>query len=124
MLSSSKVMAFVATTNADKAREFYERTLELRLVEDDMFALVFDLNGIMLRIQKVGEVSAPQYTSLGWQVDDIASEVRRLTERGVSFLRFDGMGGQDELGIWSSPSGAKVAWFKDPDGHTLSLTQF
>ena len=124
MLSNSNVMAFVATTDAAKAREFYEGTLELHLVEDDMFAVVFDLNGIMLRIQKVGEVTAPQYTSLGWQVDDIALEVRRLTERGVSFLRFDGMGGQDELGIWSSPSGAKVAWFKDPDGHTLSLTQF
>lgn len=117
-------MTFVATADAAQARAFYEGTLGLRLVEDDMFALVFDLKGIMLRVQKVDAVVAAPYTTLGWQVDDIAAEVQSLTGRGASFLHFDGMG-QDELGVWSAPgSSAKVAWFKDPDGHTLSLTQF
>jgi catechol 2,3-dioxygenase-like lactoylglutathione lyase family enzyme len=124
MLANASVMAFVATADAARSRAFYEETLGLKLLEDDMFALVFDLNGIMLRVQKVGEVVIAPYTALGWQVNDIAAEVRALAGRGVSFLRFDGMG-QDELGVWNAPGGAaKVAWFKDPDGHTLSLTQF
>jgi predicted enzyme related to lactoylglutathione lyase len=59
---------------------------------------------------------------LGWVVDDIAARVRELSARGVEFQRY-GAVQQDELGVWRSPSGARVAWFKDPDGNTLSLTQ-
>ena len=123
MLSQATVVTFVATARPERAKEFYEQTLGLRLVYDDMFAIVFDLNGIMLRVQKVQMHTPPQYTVLGWDVKDIKAEVAELQARGVSCERYAGME-QDEAGIWTAPSGAKLAWFKDPDGNTLSLTQF
>jgi hypothetical protein len=64
-----------------------------------------------------------EHTVLGWHVADIDEAVKGLVARGVIFEIFVGMP-QDELGIWASPSGEKVAWFKDPDGNNLSLTQF
>ena len=70
------------------------------------------------------ETFTPQpFTVLGWAVRDIAQTVRELAARGVAFHRY-GFMQQDDLGIWSAPSGARVAWFPDPDGNTLSLTQF
>ncbi len=125
MLGSAKVMAFVATANPDAAKRFYAETLGLRLVEDGPFALVFDSNGTMLRVQKLEPstlVTTP-YTALGWDVIDITASVRSLVERGVAFEHYNGLP-QDDLGIWTTPDGSRVAWFKDPDGNTLSLTQF
>ena len=121
MLGSSDIVAFAATADAPKARAFYEDTLGLRLVSDDPYALVFDANGTMLRIAKVQTVAVAPYTVVGWIVGDIATTARDLAGQGVRFERFDGMP-QDDLGIWSSGA-AKVAWFKDPDGNTLSLTE-
>jgi predicted enzyme related to lactoylglutathione lyase len=115
-------MAFVATSDGERARAFYEGTLGLAVTSDDGFALAVDANGTMLRIQKVGQFKPHPFTTLGWEVSDIDDVVARLQERGVTFERFSGMD-QDERGIWSAPSGARVAWFKDPDGNTLSITQ-
>ena len=123
MLNESKIVAFVATTRPEGAKSFYEETLGLRLLSDDPFAVVFDANGITLRVQKVQAHTPPRHTVLGWDVADIRAEIGELSERGVSFERYEGLG-QDESGVWTSPSGAKVAWFKDPDGNVLSLTQF
>jgi len=123
MLRHNNAIAFVATRDAGAARSFYEGTLGLRFVADEHFALVFDLNGRMLRIAKVDTHEPAAHTVLGWEVDDIETKVNELRAAGVEFLRFDGMP-QDALGIWTSPSGARVAWFKDPDGNNLSLTQF
>ena len=114
---------FVATTDPKRSRAFYEKTLGFPLLADDAFALVFQVGKLMLRVQKVREKPEIGYTVLGWNVPDITQEVRRLTAIGVRFVRYDGMG-QDVLAIWTSPAGAKVAWFSDPDGNTLSLTQF
>ena len=119
----SKVIGFVATQNPASARKFYAETLGLRLISDDPYAIVFDANGTMLRVQKVQELLPAKHTVLGWEVADIRAKTGELTKRGVRFERYDGLM-QDELGIWMAPSGAKVAWFKDPDGNTLSLTQF
>jgi catechol 2,3-dioxygenase-like lactoylglutathione lyase family enzyme len=121
-LSSANLVAFVATAVPARAREFYEHVLGLRLVADDPFALVFDANGTTLRIAKVQELTPVPRTVLGWAVRDIAGEVTGLARQGVTFERFEGVT-QDELGIWSAPGGARVAWFKDPDGNLLSLTQ-
>ncbi|MES1173926.1 MAG: VOC family protein [Myxococcales bacterium] len=123
MLESATLMAFAATTQPAKARAFYEGSLGLRVVSDDDFALALDAHGTHLRIQKVGELTPAPFTALGFQVADIAATVDGLRARGVSFQIFPGMG-QDERGIWRAPSGAQVAWFRDPDGNTLSLTQF
>jgi catechol 2,3-dioxygenase-like lactoylglutathione lyase family enzyme len=122
-MTNAKIISFVATRNPASARKFYEETLGLEFISDDPFAVVFDVNGTMLRVQKVEELLPARHTVLGWEVHDIHAEVEVLTKRGVRFERFDGLA-QDELGIWTSPVGAKVAWFKDPDGNTLALTQF
>jgi catechol 2,3-dioxygenase-like lactoylglutathione lyase family enzyme len=123
MLTKNKVMAFVATRDGARARAFYEGTLGLRVVSDDDFALALDAGGTMLRVQKVGELAPHPFTALGWEVADIASVIDTLHARGVVFARFPGLD-QDDRGVWVSPSSdARIAWFKDPDGNTLSLTQ-
>src|ERR1043165_9700152 len=123
MLNNSNVVAFVATSRPAEAKSFYEETLGLRLLTDDAFAIAFDAHGVMLRVQKVQGHTPPPYTVLGWEVADIHASVEELSNRGVSCERYEWLG-QDESGVWSSPSGARIAWFKDPDGNTLSLTQF
>jgi catechol 2,3-dioxygenase-like lactoylglutathione lyase family enzyme len=123
MLQNADVMTFVGTRDAERAKRFYRDKLGLKLVEENSFALVFDSNGIMLRVTNVPEMNPAKYTVLGWQVPDIAASVRELVAVGVEFARYPGMG-QDKDGIWDSPSGARIAWFQDPDGNTLSLTQF
>jgi catechol 2,3-dioxygenase-like lactoylglutathione lyase family enzyme len=125
ILGSSKVIAFVHTTDLVKARSFYEGLLGLRLVEDEKpFALVFDANGIMLRVTPVTEHNAEPSTVLGWDVASIEHTVERLSAAGVVFLRYPGLNDTSPHGIWTSPSGARVAWFHDPDKNVLSLTQF
>jgi catechol 2,3-dioxygenase-like lactoylglutathione lyase family enzyme len=124
LLDSSPIMAFSATTDAERAKVFYRDKLGLKMVSDEGFALVFDAGGTMLRVQRVKEVRVAQYTALGWQVPDIAAKVEELEAAGVKFEHY-GFPDQDEKGIWTAPGGAaKVAWFKDPDGNILGLTQF
>ena len=123
MLGKHDVVAFIATAQSDRTKEFYERVLGLDLVEDSPFALVFDAHGTMLRIQKVKELQPAPYTALGWHVPDIRAAVESLSGKGIRFERYEGVR-QDDLGIWLTPSGSQVAWFKDPSGNILSLTQF
>jgi catechol 2,3-dioxygenase-like lactoylglutathione lyase family enzyme len=123
MLESSDVVAFAAASDLRRARAFYELKLGLPVVEDSDFACVFDAHGTMLRVTAVSEVSRAGYTVLGWRVTDIEAMVQGLTAKGVAFKAYAGLD-QDENGIWTTPGGDKVAWFADPDGNTLSLTQF
>ena len=123
MLGSINIVAFVPTKDAEKARAFYEGVLGLRFVKDDGFALVLDANGIMVRVAKVPPPFTPaQFTILGWQVTEIEKVVAGLQGKGVQFERY-GFLEQDKLGIWTTPTGEKVAWFKDPDGNVLSVSQ-
>lgn len=125
ILGGSRLVAFAPTTDAAKARAFYEGVLGLRLVADEKpFALVFDANGTMLRVTTVHELKPDPFTVLGWDVEDIEATVDRLTAAGVEFNRYKGVNDGDARGIWNSPSGARVAWFKDPDGNVLGVTQF
>ena len=123
MLGSSELVAFAATADLRRAREFYEQVLGLTVTQDTDFACVFDARGTMLRVTAVEQVARPGYTVLGWRVADIEATARELAARGVRFTRYDGMD-QDENGVWTTPGGDQVAWFSDPDGNTLSLTQF
>lgn len=123
MLASSNIIAFVATTDAGRASQFYAGVLGLRLVEDTPAALVFDAHGTMLRLAKVRELTPAAHTVLGWNVAAIAAAVDEIAGAGVTFERYAGLD-QDERAIWTSPGGAKIAWFKDPDGNILSLTEF
>jgi predicted enzyme related to lactoylglutathione lyase len=125
ILGTSKLVAFAATTDSIRARAFYEGLLGLRLIEDEQpFALVFDANGIMLRVTAVREHNPAPFTVLGWGVESIENTVERLTAAGVKFQRYPGINEGDSRGIWNAPSGARVAWFKDPDGNVLSVTQY
>ncbi|MFZ0276737.1 MAG: VOC family protein [Candidatus Sulfotelmatobacter sp.] len=121
MLGSIDIVAFVPTKDTEKARAFYEGVLGLRFVKDDGFALVMDANGIMVRVAKAQFTPAP-FTILGWQVAEIERMVEELQAKGVQFERF-GFFEQDKLGIWTAPTGDKVAWFKDSDGNILSVSQ-
>jgi catechol 2,3-dioxygenase-like lactoylglutathione lyase family enzyme len=121
MLGSINIVAFVPTKDAEKAKAFYVGVLGLQFVKDDGFALLLDANGIMVRVAKAQFTPAP-FTILGWQVTDIEKVVTGLQGKGVQFERF-GFFEQDPLGIWTAPSGDKVAWFKDPDGNVLSVSQ-
>lgn len=125
MLGSADLIAFVPTRDPARSRAFYEQTLGLRFISQDAFAVVFTANGVTLRIADVSTVQGHRpspFTILGWHVADVESTVMELGARGVTFERYAGMG-QDRIGIWDAPSGARVAWFKDPDGNILSVTQ-
>jgi catechol 2,3-dioxygenase-like lactoylglutathione lyase family enzyme len=122
MLGAINIVAFVPTRDSGKARSFYEGVLGLRFVKDDGFALVLDANGIMVRVAKAPEFKPAAFTILGWQVSGIEKVVAALHDRGVHIERF-GFLEQDKLGIWTAPSGDKVAWFKDPDGNVLSISE-
>lgn len=123
MLRNCDLIAFVATAQPDRARHFYRDVLGLNLVEETPAALVFDAHGTMLRISQVGELEAASYTVLGWRIPDLRAAIAELSARGVVFERYPGLA-QDKLGVWTSPDGHQVAWFKDADGNTLSLSQF
>lgn len=122
MLGSKKIIAFVPTRDAKRAKQFYQTVLGLRLVSEDPFAVVFDANGTMLRVTPVPEYKPDTFTVLGWEVTDLNETVAGLQKKGVVFEKY-GFLKQDELGIWTAPGGAKVAWFKDPDGNLLSVSQ-
>lgn len=122
-LGKYNIVGFVNIVNVARAKEFYRDTLGLRLVsEEPPFALVFEANGIMLRLGMAKELRPAHGTVLGWQVPDIVANVRNLEQAGVRFERFEQLK-QDELGIWTAPTGASVAWFKDPDGNLLSVSE-
>ncbi len=123
ILASAKAMTFIVTQDRERAKIFYGGTLGFTLLVEDEFAVVFDLNGTMLRISTAENHKAQPHTVLGWEVPDISAAVKDLHGRGVSFKRYDGLG-QDDLGVWSAPgSSSKVAWFSDPDGNVLSVAQ-
>jgi catechol 2,3-dioxygenase-like lactoylglutathione lyase family enzyme len=122
-LKAAKTTIFLATSDAESARNFYEEKLGLTLASDEPYALVYQMAGSELRLSKVPSFTPLPFTVLDWQVEDILAAHKMLSERGVEFTLFDGMG-QDEKGIWASPDGgARILWFKDPDGNVLSVSE-
>jgi catechol 2,3-dioxygenase-like lactoylglutathione lyase family enzyme len=122
-LGSARLVGFAAISDPARSKAFYREMLGLQFVSEDGFAVVFDCNGVMLRLSIVQKPVLVPYTVLGWEVSDIAAKVRELSARGVCFERYSFMP-QDDLGIWTAPGNvARVAWFKDPDGNVLSLSQ-
>ena len=123
MTNLDEPILFLATADAKRSRAFYEQVLGVMFVADEPYALVFRVGHSLLRIQKVDRVPKVSHTLLGWAVRDIRGTVADLLKAGVALQRYDGLN-QDADGVWHSPSGALVAWFQDPDGNTLSLTQY
>jgi len=122
MLANEKLEAFLATADAGRARAFFEGVLGLTFVEDNEYLVMFETDSARLNLQKTDVVKPPFGTAVGWQVKDLRGTIRGLMDRGVSFERYEGMQ-QDDLAIWSPAPGVGVAWFKDPDGNLLSLSQ-
>lgn len=119
---NGKLIGFAPITDADRAKDFYADVLGLTFVADDGFALIFRSGANMVRLAKMPQVIPAQFTILGWETSSIEDDVQSLTAKGVEFVRF-GFMEQDALGIWTAPDGDKIAWFKDPDGNSLSLSQ-
>jgi catechol 2,3-dioxygenase-like lactoylglutathione lyase family enzyme len=122
MLTNAQLMGFVPTRDTALARAFYEHVLGLKFLSDDGFAVMVEANGIRVRLVKIENHKPVVFTILGWEVPDVEKEVSDLETRGVVFEKY-GMPNQDARGIWTAPGGAKIAWFKDPDGNVLSLAQ-
>ena len=122
MLDGCGLMAFLATTQSARARAFYEGILGLHFVSEDDFAVVYDVQGVQLRVQKVTTLQPQPHTAVGWSVKLLDQVVRAIAAKGGKFERYDFLP-QDDAGIWKSPTGARVAWLKDPDGNVLSLTE-
>jgi catechol 2,3-dioxygenase-like lactoylglutathione lyase family enzyme len=122
MAKLSAMIGFLVTTKPEAARKFYTEVLGFRLLSDDLFALAFDAHGAMLRVGKAEKFTPAPNTVLGWEVEDIFSTVTELKERGVTFEQYASMKA-DEQGIFAFPNGDKVAWFKDPEGNVLSISQ-
>jgi catechol 2,3-dioxygenase-like lactoylglutathione lyase family enzyme len=118
----SKLVGFAITTKPEQAKAFYAEKLGFHFVKDDGFALVFDAYGTHLRVSKLKQFTPALHTVLGWQVEDIVAIVEALKSRGVTFERYPGMP-QDENAICTFPTGDRVAWFKDPEGNVLSVSQ-
>ena len=123
MLGDQPIVAFIPVSNLEVARSFYVDVLGLHVVEQNPYALVIDASGTMLRLAKVDGLHPQSFTVAGWQVSDMRNSISTLATRGVDFIRYEGMD-QDEMGIWLTPNGDEVAWFRDLDGNTLSLTCF
>jgi catechol 2,3-dioxygenase-like lactoylglutathione lyase family enzyme len=123
MLDSEKLVAFSATVDPRRAARFYHETLGLRLRSEDRFAIVLEANGVELRLQKVEALTPQPFTVLGWEVRDLDAFLDELTRRGIRPEHYPGLE-QDARGVWRAPSGARIAWFKDPDGNLLSVAQY
>ena len=123
MLRDAQLIAFVPVTSLETARSFYEGTLGIEVVEESPFALVLNAGGTSLRLARIDAVTPQPFTIVGWRVSDILASIAALDDQGVAVIRFDGLQ-QDDTGVWTTPGGDRVAWFHDPDGNTLSITEF
>ena len=123
MLESARAIAFVPATDLGRARDFYEGILGLEVLDVSGFACVLRVGGATLRVALVDELSPQPFTVFGWEVGSISETMAGLAARGVEFLRYEGMD-QDPSGVWTTPGGDQIAWFRDPDDNALSLTQF
>lgn len=122
--AAAKPMAFIITRDRARAKSFYGEVLGFPLTHEDTFAAVFDIHGVSMRVTTVSDFTPHGHTVLGWEVADIVANVEALKAKGIICNIYGGLG-QDELGIWTAPGGgAKVAWFSDPDGNELSVTQY
>jgi catechol 2,3-dioxygenase-like lactoylglutathione lyase family enzyme len=123
MLGDARLIGLIATAKPEEARHFYRDTLGLKLLDESEHGMAFMSGAQMLRVQTVGSFTPHSFTAAGWAVSDIESCLAALSEAGVEAIHYDGLE-QDDAGIWSPAPGARIAWFRDPDGNTLSLSEF
>lgn len=122
MLRDAALIAFVGSRDLAVADGFYRGVLGLVPLESNAFSRAYDAHGTTLRVTHVSVLTPAGHTVLGWSVGDIVAAVAELSAAGVSFTRYDGLE-QDARAIWTAPGGTRVAWFADPDGNVLSLSE-
>ena len=123
MLETAAVVAFLPSRDLERSERFFHVVLGLTVLSRSPYATVFQTGQTSLRVTKVDDLDPQPFTVVGWVVADVRAEVTLLRDRGVQFLRYEGMG-QDEHDVWTTPGGDLITWFHDPDGNVLSLTQF
>ena len=123
MLGESKATSGFAVADMDRAKEFYEGTLGLRIevLSEEFGVTALKLNGGDVLMYLNAEMTPASYTMLNFEVDDIDAAVEGLKARGVSFERYEGFD-HDEMGIVRAP-GPQIAWFKDPSGNVIAVLQ-
>lgn len=122
VLEAAKPAIIICPRHRARATAFYRDLLGLTPAHEDNFAAVFNTGGVTLRVSVVADFTPHEHTILGFNVQDVAVTVKALREKGVIFNIYQHIR-QDELGIWTAPVGTvRVAWFKDPDGNVLSVT--
>ena len=121
ILEAAKPAVVICTRDRTRAVAFYRDILGLNLAYEDNFAAVFNSGGITLRISLVPDFTPHEHTILGFNVTDVAATVEALRAQGAVFNIYEGYQ-QDESAILTLPRGIQVAWFKDPDGNVLSVT--
>lgn len=122
-LADARPVAMITTRDRKTAETFYAEKLGLTRRGYDGFAALFDLAGTVLRLTEVPDYAATGHPVLGWEVADIEAVVAGIGAKGVTMNIYEGLG-QDSSGIWTAPDGrCKVAFFSDPDGNALTLTQ-
>ena len=122
ILEAAKPAIIICTRDRARSVAFYRDTLGLAFVREDSFAAIFEVGGATLRVSYVADFAPHGHTILGFTVSDVRGVVQSLRENGVAFEHFPHIP-HEEDGIWTAPSGAvSVAWFKDPDGNLLSVT--
>jgi catechol 2,3-dioxygenase-like lactoylglutathione lyase family enzyme len=121
-VDGASLVAFLATSDLDASRRFFDEVLGVRPVQTTDLANLYVIDGTQLRVTLVPETMQAPYTVLGWVVPDVVEAVESLRRRGAEFLRYEGMT-QDEHDVWTAPGGSRIAWFGDPDGNVLSLQE-
>ena len=122
MLFHGQTVAFVSARDLERAEAFYVGLLGFTRILRDDFSLAVKGDDVRIRITRVPELKPQPFTVLGWQVERIDEVMERLVQAGIEFRRYPCME-QYAAGIWRTPSGARVAWFEDPDGNVLSLSE-
>jgi catechol 2,3-dioxygenase-like lactoylglutathione lyase family enzyme len=124
-LANCSPFTFLFTRDREKAMAFYRDVLGLTFVGSDEFADRFDLNGVPLRIVPIADHVPSPHTVLGWAVADIHTSAAAMRAKGVTFEFYEGFDmGEDCIWVAPGEGGNKIAWFLDPDGNNLSISQF
>lgn len=116
-------IAFVYTVDRERALEFYQGVLGLAVRDSDAYGDNIALEHALMRLTVLPDHKPSPHPVIGWEITGIETFARELQRRGVSFSRFPGME-QDELGIWTSPdSKSRLAFFLDPDGNMIMVSE-
>ena len=122
MLAESEVVAMVTVSDLAKGKEFYGETLGLKQTDENPGGVTYTCGKGRLFVYQAPTAGSNQGTSATWEVNDIEGLVEELKTKGIIFEHFDmpGAAREGDVHVWE---GMKAAWFKDPDGNTLGLSE-